>query len=77
MASWLAAMTLFLCVQVVAVLLVMAATIVICIMAHVLINLEMRLGFQKIEKRVSTEFEAQRENRKQVSFAHSCVTYDL
>ena len=52
--------------QTFALLLLSIAVVVICVIVHLLINLEKRLAFHKIEKSVVTRLDVEEENKKQV-----------
>lgn len=45
----------------------MMAVLTICIIVHILINIQKKVAFHKIEKSVSTHLEVNKENSKQVA----------
>ena len=47
--------------------LVMMAVLTICIIVHILINIQKKVAFHKIEKSVSTHLDVNKENSKQVA----------
>lgn len=53
--------------QAVAKLSMLVAVLILCVMAHVLINHQKKLAFQKIEEGVKTNLEVEKESSKQVS----------
>ena len=53
--------------QIVAALLIMAAIVVLCVLVHILINLQRRTAFDEIEKTVATHLDIEKENSQQVS----------
>ena len=52
--------------QVAATLLTMAAVIFLCIVVHIMINIQKRVAFHKIEKSVAAHLDVEKENAKQV-----------
>lgn len=52
--------------QGVATLLMMAAVIFVCIIVHIMINIQKRVAFHKIEKSVAAHLDVEKENAKQV-----------
>lgn len=50
--------------------LVMMAVLTICIIVHILTNIQKKVAFHKIEKSVSTHLDVNKENSKQVPEQH-------
>ena len=48
----------------------MMAVLTICIIVHILINIQKKVAFHKIEKSVSTHLDVNKENSKQVPEQH-------
>ena len=53
--------------QTLATLLMMMSVLTICIIVHILTNIQKKVAFHKIEKSVSTHLDVNNENSKQVS----------
>ncbi len=68
--------------QVFALLLLMLSMVVICSFVHILINLEKRVAFHKIERSVAARLDVEEENKKQVLIGcnrliHSGIDRDI
>lgn len=56
------------CIQTIATALMMMSVLTICIMVHILTNIQKKVAFHKIEKSVFTHLDVKKENSKQVSY---------
>ena len=52
--------------QTIALALMLMSVIAICILVHILINIQKKVAFHKIEKSVSTHLDVDKENARQV-----------